>query len=179
MQDGLVEELIKTLAANKENQLFSLGYRHLCKCSDLAVATLILNDVAGNIGKSVILGRNNTPNLASAKDILDVLNSGLNTVFIDNIDLVYAFSADAKVAEALGKIKNVVFFGTESNDTVSQNTLFISGTSLEKWGDPNAKLGLYSLLATMRSVNGNEIMSAEDIILYQPRGLKAPLASLL
>ena len=176
----LVKELVARLKGQKGKSVALAGDTDTsASAGDLAVATLILNEVAGNIGKSVVLGLDNSSNLASAKDIVDVLNSGLNTVFIDNLDLVYAFSSDAKLGEALGKIKNVIFFGNESNETVSTKTLVLpSGTSLEKWGDSNVRAGLYSISqATMRPVNGNEIMSAEDIILSisGAKGLKAPV----
>lgn len=165
---NLVTELVKNLSSQKGKSVILAGDLDTsASAGELALATLVLNEVAGNIGHSVVFGMENRPNLASAKDVLDALNSGLNTVFIDDLDLVYSFSPDAKVSEALGKIKNVVLFSAEKNDSVSPNTLVIpTGTSLEKWGDSNSTTGLYSISqATMHPVNGNEIMSAEDIII--------------
>ena len=177
---NLVDELVKSLAANKGQSAILAGDTDTSgSAGDLAVATLVLNDVAGNTNTSVIF-ESNTPNLASSKEVLDSL-AGLNTVFIDDIDLAYAFSSDAKVADTLGKIKNVIIFANESNESVTANALVLpSGTSLEKWGDSNVKTGLYSISqATMLPTNGNKPMSAEDIILKiaAGKGLKAPVAA--
>jgi len=138
---------------------------------DLAVATLLLNEVAGNIGKSVTFDDYFTnQNRASAKDILDTLGN-VDTVFIDNLDLVYAFSDGAKVAEKLQN-KKVVLFTNEPNDMIAANTLVIPvGTSLEKWGDSTTKVGLFSIQqATMKPANGHTFQTAEDILLQVAKG---------
>jgi molybdopterin-containing oxidoreductase family iron-sulfur binding subunit len=166
--DTMVSSLLSDLNNKQLSIILPSGAETSHNSTELDTATLILNEVAGNVGKTITFGQDlNISNQGSAQQVLDLINSNLNTLFIDNLDLVYAFAGDAKVKEALAKVKNVILFSNEPNDSVAANTIVIPmGTSLEKWGDNEAIIGRHSLQQpVMNTVNGVSIMSAEDVIL--------------
>ena len=75
-------------------------------------------------------------------------------------------TSSPKSLARLSGVKNLIVFANEKNDGVTDNALVLPvGTSLEKWGDENI-IGLHSISqAAMKPVNGNVVMTAEDILL--------------
>ncbi len=149
---------------------------------NLAIATLLINEVAGNIGTSVVYGPHTEFEFsASSQDVLNAVQGAKGgTLFIDGVDLGYVFSEKSGMKQALASVQNLIVFSNEKNDGVVDNALVLPvGTSLEKWGDAEATVGIHSISqAAMKPVNGNVIMSAEDILLSVAanKGLKAAVA---
>lgn len=174
---GLVDKLVDALAAGASVVL--PGGTEVAQGTEVAVASLLINEVAGNIGNTVQFGaHHNTQNHATAQDVLSAIQNA-DTVFLDNVDVVFAFSTKADVANMLAS-KKVIMFTNEANDSITANTIVIpSGTSLETWGDAEARIGFYSLRqASMRPANNNEIMATEDVLLKvaQSKGLQVEVA---
>lgn len=179
---ALVDELVEALS--KQGSLALPGGVESMSgtnAGSLATATLLINEVAGNIGTSVLYGPHNKAEFAaSSKDVLDAVQKAKGgTLFVDGVDLGYVFSSKSGMKEALAGVQNLVIFTNESNDGVTDNALVLPvGTGLEKWSDSEGITGLHSISqAAMKPVNGNVIMSAEDILLSvaNSKGLKAAL----
>ena len=104
----------------------------------LLLQSFLINEVAGNVGKSVLFGaHSNVEFSASAKDVLDAVQKAKGgTLFVDGVDLGYLICRKIWHAEAFAGVKNLIVFANEKNDGVTDNALVLPvGTSLEKWGD--------------------------------------------
>lgn len=172
--DGLVEEL-----SQKSSAVLPGGIEASGNAGELSLAVLLLNEVAGNIGTSVHFGmKNSFEYMASSEDVLKAVDSAKGgTLFIDDLDLGYVFAESSDIKKMLSKVKNLVVFANEMNDGIPSNALVLpSGTGFEKWGDNESTMGLHTISqAAMKPVNGNVIMSAEDVLLKVAanKGLKA------
>ena len=62
------------------------------------------------------------------------------------VDLGYVFSEKSGMKQALAGVKNLIVFSNEKNDGIVDSALVLPlGTSLEKWGDSEATLGIHSI----------------------------------
>ena len=117
----------------------------------LALATLVLNHVCGNLGGSVSFanGRNLGPvsSFADVEALLaDCAAGKVKTLFIDGVDLPFALPASLNAADALAKVENLVLLGQGLGDTdTSKATVLPTGTWLESWGDAEAVVGKHGL----------------------------------
>ncbi|MCP4809792.1 MAG: 4Fe-4S dicluster domain-containing protein [Proteobacteria bacterium] len=117
----------------------------------LALATLVLNHVCGNLGGSVSManGRNLGPvsSFADVEALLaDCAAGKVKTLFVDELDLVFNLPEDVGAAAALAKVENLVLLGQGLGDTSSEGaTVLPTGTWLESWGDAEAVLGKHGL----------------------------------
>jgi Fe-S-cluster-containing dehydrogenase component/anaerobic selenocysteine-containing dehydrogenase len=175
-KSGVKQELFDELLGRLQNGGLSVvlpgGAATSHNSTELAVATLLLNEVAGNIGKSVVFGQEqNVQNHNSAAEVAHLITNGkLNTLFIEGVDIAHVFASNSKVKEALKNISNIIIFSDEANETAfvnQKNTIILPvGSSLEKWGDNEAIIGRNTIhQAVMVSPNNNVTMSVEDIIL--------------
>ncbi len=116
----------------------------------LAVATLLCNEVLGNIGRTVVF-RGSRPgqvnSYADAKALLDDCKAGkIGLLLVDGLDPVHGFPADADAAGALAAVDRVVQFANSGNDSTNDKTLILpTGSGLEQWTDANVERGLYVL----------------------------------
>jgi molybdopterin-containing oxidoreductase family iron-sulfur binding subunit len=177
-QRPLVDQLVEALAS-KSSVVLPGGLEASNNAGDLGVAVLLLNEVAGNIGTSVQFGlRNPFDHLSSSKDVLEAVRSAKGgTLFIDDLDLGYVFTESSEMSTLLSEVKHLIVFANELNDGITENALVLPiGTGFERWGDNETQVGLHTISqASMKPVNGNVVMSAEDIILKvsEAKGLKA------
>jgi molybdopterin-containing oxidoreductase family iron-sulfur binding subunit len=164
----LVEQLVMELS-QKSSVSLPGGIEASNNAGNLSVAVLLLNEVCGNIGTSVHFGlKNSFEYMSSSESVLKAVNAAKGgTLFIDDLDLGYVFAESSDIKKLLSEVKNLVVFANEMNDGIPTNALVLpSGTGFEKWGDNESTLGLYTISqAAMKPVNGNIIMSAEDILL--------------
>ena len=179
----LVDELVNALSSHTSVALpAGIEASNGTNVGATATAALLINEVAGNVGKSVLFGAHSNVEFASsAKEVLEAVQKAKGgTLFVDGVDLGYLFGDKSGMKSALAGVKNLIVFANETNDGVTDNALVLPvGTSLEKWGDSEALIGLHSISqAAMKPVNGNVIMSAEDILLQvaSNKGLKAAVA---
>ncbi len=178
---GAKTELVDMLveAMNGHSSVALPGGIEASNGDELAIATLLLNEVAGNLGTSVQYGAHSENEFsATAKQVLEAVQGAKGgTLFVDGLDLGYVFSSKSGMQQALAGVKNFVVFSNELNDGVTDGALVVPvGTGLEKWSDSESRIGLHSISqAAMKPVNDNVIMSAEDIILKVSanKGLKA------
>lgn len=119
--------------------------------TDLAIASLLVNVVAGNIGSTVHFG--GTPTTANAATYADVsalfaecAAGDVGVLFIDDLDLAHALPGDVDVAGALSKVGTLVAFTNEPTDTLSSAAIVLPpGTTLENWGANEAREGWFTL----------------------------------
>jgi len=181
---GRVVEMVDGMVAHRSVVL--PGGTSTLNPTAVAEATLILNKVAGNIGKSVVFG-DGTPNTAGLSTYADVTElladcaaGKVGVLMLDNLDVVYATPGDTAKA-ALAKVGTLVAFANEPSDSLNQNTLILPpGTTLERWGDNEAILGRHTLQQpAMKSLK--DTRSTEDVLLAAAKTLglaavKAPAA---
>ena len=136
---GLVNELLDALSAHTSVALpAGVEASNGSNAVQTATATLLINEVAGNIGKSVLFGaHSNVEFSASAKDVLDAVQKAKDgTLFVDGVDLGYLFNAKSGMKKHLASVKTLIVFANEMNDGITDNALVLPvGTSVEKWGD--------------------------------------------
>jgi Fe-S-cluster-containing dehydrogenase component/anaerobic selenocysteine-containing dehydrogenase len=149
--------------------------------TDLALATLVLNLVCGNVGKTVHLGSgtNLAPSsFAQVEALLQDCAAGkVKTLFVDDLDLVFGMPADQNVADALSKVATVVLLDNGLGDMPrGANTLTLPpGTWIESWGDAEAVVGQHGLRQPgMKPLH--DTMSVGDLLLAVAKkaGLKTP-----
>jgi molybdopterin-containing oxidoreductase family iron-sulfur binding subunit len=149
--------------------------------TDLAIATLLINEVAGNIGKTVVFGADvRTSKMGSYQDVVALIEDcragKVGVLFIDDVDPVYNLPSSLNVSEALAKVDQLIIFANEPTDTISTSALVLPpGTGLERWGDSEAILGRYTIQQPgMRPLK--DTRSSEDVVLAisQLLGMMAP-----
>ncbi|MBM4365300.1 MAG: 4Fe-4S dicluster domain-containing protein [Deltaproteobacteria bacterium] len=116
----------------------------------LAVATLLCNEVLGNVGRTVVF-RGSRPgqvnSYADAKALLDDCKAGkIGLLLVDGLDPAHGLPADADAAGALAAVDRVVQFANSGNDSTNDKTLILpSGSGLEQWTDASTEPGLHVL----------------------------------
>lgn len=151
--------------------------------TDLAVATLLLNEVAGNIGKTVVFGADvraaGRSSYADVVALLEECKAGkVGVLFLDDLDPVFNLPADVGAADALSKVDHLVIFANEPTDSVSAKALVLPpGTALERWGDGEDVKGRYTLQQpAMRPLKDTRPAEYVLLAVAQLNGLKAPEA---
>jgi Fe-S-cluster-containing dehydrogenase component/anaerobic selenocysteine-containing dehydrogenase len=174
-----VAEVVGWLAANPSVVLPG-GAHTAGSPTALAVATLLLNDVAGNIGTSVYFGQtSNVAGQASAQQVVDLftrLNEGkVGVLFLDGSDPAYNLPSDVKAFDALAKA-TVISFANEANDSLTPSAIVLpGGTTLESWGDAEARSGWHTLQqATMRPLKDSQQLGDTVLTLAKGLGLSTP-----
>lgn len=145
-----LEEVAGWLAAHPST-IVPGGPATSASATALATAVLVLNEVAGNVGKSLTFA--SAPNTGSfgswadAKALLDDCAAGkVDVLFVDGLDPVFTMPAEAGVADALSKVGLVVHFADEPNDSITSEALVLPpGSTLESWGDAEAHAGVHTL----------------------------------
>ena len=141
--------------------------------TNLAIATLLLNEVAGNIGRSVTFGQDaNVAHVGSHKDVAAAIAAAAGGVlFLDGADPAYTMPADAGLSGT-----QVVAFANEPSDSISGNAIVLPpGSTLETWGDAEATEGIHTLQqATMNPLHDTRGMGDVLLALSGELGLAAP-----
>jgi molybdopterin-containing oxidoreductase family iron-sulfur binding subunit len=117
----------------------------------LAVATLLVNQVCGNVGRTVTFGRGGTlgqvDRYADVKLLLDDARQGkVGVLFLDGANPVFNCAGDDGAKEALAAIDTIVQFADEADDSTTDKTILLpTGSSLESWGDHAVHAGVHVL----------------------------------
>ena len=140
----------------------------------LAVATLVLNEVAGAVGKTVRFdGGRAGDSFHAYADVTSLLADcaagKVGVLFLDGIDPIYLLPAGAGASDALAKVGQVVAFANESNDSLVSGALALPpGSSVEAWGDSSLWDGVYTLQQpAMRPLH--DTRGIGDVLLASPR----------
>ncbi len=149
--------------------------------TDLAVVTYLLNDICGNIGRSVVFGKEQSygpvSSYADARALLEDARAGkIGVLFIDGANPVYNFPTSDNAAQALDAVDFLVQFANESDDSTRAKSLLLPpGSSLEHWGDASVTTGVNTLqqpamtpLKSSRSVGDTLLALAKAMALPEP-----------
>jgi molybdopterin-containing oxidoreductase family iron-sulfur binding subunit len=152
--------------------------------TDLALATLVLNHVCGNIGHSVRLdGGRNLGAVGTGADVkallADCAAGNIKTLFVDDLDLHFNLPADAGVTEALSKVTNLVVLSAHLPQGLPTGAIHLPVSSaLESWGDGEPVHGTHHVqqpgMATLHDTRslGNIVLA-----IAKAAGLKTPAAT--
>jgi len=140
---------------------------------DVATATLILNEVAGNIGGTVTFGQDaNLSGIGYYSDVEALLADAANVgvLFLDDLDVVYATAGNA-AKEALQSVGQVVAFQNEPSESLTPASIVLPpGTTLENWGDNESTQGRHTLQQpAMKGIK--DVRSTGDVLLSLAKSL--------
>ncbi len=154
------------------------------QATDLAAVTFLLNDICGNIGRSVVFGKEQSygtvSSYADARALLEDARAGrIGVLFVDGVNPVYNFPEADKAGEALDAVDMLVQFANEKDDSTRAKTLLLPpGSSLETWGDANVTTGVYTLQQPAMTPQHNTLTVGDVVLrLAKAMGLAAPVAA--
>ena len=135
---GIPEDKLKALAtsiATKPSVVYPGGVTtYGTDGTDLALAVLVLNQVAGNVGNSVIPEGNPLGPIHSYTDAMAAIE-GAGVLFIDGLDPVFSSPSGAAEA-AIAAAKLVVVFANSMPEGMPEGAILLPpGSELENWGD--------------------------------------------
>lgn len=142
----------------------------------LAVATLLCNEVLGNVGQSVRFGLELKPgqvnSYAEVKALLDDARAGkIGVLFLDGANPVYSLPAADGAAEALDAVDLLVQLADETDDSTRPKTLLLpTGSGLETWGDGEFVAGVH-VLQQPGMLPLKDTRSAGDVLLALAKSL--------
>jgi Fe-S-cluster-containing dehydrogenase component/anaerobic selenocysteine-containing dehydrogenase len=152
--------------------------------TDLAIATLLLNEVAGNIGHSVHFGgTQNVTNASSYSDVVALLAAckagEVGVLFMDDLDPVHALPPGAGAAEALAAVGKLVAFANEPSDSLAASAIVLPpGSTLETWGANEAQHGWYTLQQPgMKPLHDTRAVGDSLLAIAKAAGLKSPVTA--
>jgi Fe-S-cluster-containing dehydrogenase component/anaerobic selenocysteine-containing dehydrogenase len=139
----------------------------------VATASLILNEVAGNIGETVTFGQDaNLDGIGFYSDVESLLADAENigVLFLDELDVVYTTPGSA-AKDALAKVGQIIAFQNEPSESLNAAAIVLPpGTTLENWGDNESIQGRHTLQQpAMKSIK--DTRGTGDVLL----GLSATL----
>ena len=112
--------------------------------TDLALAVLVLNHVAGNVGSSVLPNGNPVGPAHSFTEAMDAI-AAANVLFIDGLDPVFS-SPNGIAAEAIKAAKLVVVMANSMPEGMPETAILLPpGSELENWGDQYLGSGFLGL----------------------------------
>lgn len=120
--------------------------------TSLAIATFLINEFAGNVGRSMVFGRELQPgpvnSYTDVKALLEDARAGrVGVLFVDGVNPVYNLPLGDKVAEALDAVGTLVHFASGPNDSLRPASIVLpTGSGLEDWGDAELIAGVHSMI---------------------------------
>ncbi len=181
IEKSKLEDLAKLLAAAPATVVLPGGEATSAAPTDLAIASLLLNEVLGNVGKSVRFGPEwNVEGQASFAQVAtllqDVRAGKVGVLLVDGLDPVHALPLDAGAKEALGVPELVVAFANEPTDSLTDRTLVLPpGTTLENWTDNEAIVGRYTI-GQPAMLSMKDTRAIGDVLLAVAKTALAPAA---
>ncbi len=137
----------------------------------MQTALLLVNYLAGNIGKTVLFGTDTSyrhHNLeALSRSIQDMEAGKISMVIFDNVNPVYALPPDSGFRQALKKVPYLVSLSTVADETTEFVNLHLPVSHpLESWGDAKPRKGVYSLQQpVMSNIPGYQTIQRGDLLL--------------
>lgn len=153
VEKGLLAQVAKDLWANKGQSLVLAGgiTTKTAQSLDLQVAVNFLNSLLENEGKTV--DGTSVPQVSSKgsyqamRDLIQEMNEGkVSTLIIHKTNPAYFLPKSAGFAEALKKVKTVIYAGTHLDETGKlAHYIAPDHHHLENWGDSEVQKGVYAI----------------------------------
>ncbi len=117
----------------------------------IEMAVLLLNYIAGNIGKTVRFGPDSalsgTSSYADMLDLVEAMRSGeVSLLFIYDSNPAFTLPASSGFAEAMGNVKTIAFSSFMDETTERADLVLPVHTPLESWGDYSPEVGVHGLM---------------------------------
>ena len=111
--------------------------------TDLALATLVLNGVCGNIDQTVHIGATSLGQVDSYQAVASVLDSATNgdvsVLFVDGLDPSFNLPSGAGFSTAAANAGLVVVLGNSMPEGMPANAILLpTGSAIESWGDSSS-----------------------------------------
>ncbi len=168
VNEGIFANLVKALVDAKGRSIVIADGR--CPLSfEVQLATLVLNSMLKNIGSTIDLSGERVSGFDAAESYSDLLKDAeggkVETLIIAGANPGYQ-QLSGEFDKALSKIKNLVFIGSELDETAGKAQVVLAESMfLECWSDSSVRRGVFSIqqpviqpLFTTRSLG--EILSA-------------------
>ena len=154
-KSGLSNDQVSKLVADllkADNSLVLAGGASTSKYSTSIIAlALLINDILGNVGQTVLVSKNDSQNKVLTPELLgslvNELNSGnvANVVFID-VNPLYSLPVSSGFLKALSKAKFTAAFSKSFDETTNTvNVVLPLSTSFESWSDSEPMDGVFAL----------------------------------
>lgn len=133
-QDAWMNACVDDLLAHKGESLILVG-EHFSK--EVQQIALLANRMLEAVGKAVEFVKTKAPAYADIRELALKMGEGsVKTLFILGGNPVYNASADLAWKKLQSGVDNVIYFGTDQNETAAAAGLHIAATHyLESWGD--------------------------------------------
>ncbi len=151
VESALLKKLAETLRSARQSLVVAGGAATSGESGELcAVLANILNAALGNIGKTVLISKSNTPSGYSyqrvRKLISDMKESKVQTLIVSGVNPAFALSDKSGFREGLAKVSSVITISTQLDETASLGQVVIPlSTSLESWMDAEPVPGVYNI----------------------------------
>lgn len=114
------------------------------------LAVLILNDVAGNVGQTVRIGRGQAARSAPYADMVDAIgqmaNGQVGVALVHGANPAYALPQGSGFADAFAQVPFKVSFASAMDETAAMADLIMPDRHfLESWGDWSPRAGVVTL----------------------------------
>jgi anaerobic selenocysteine-containing dehydrogenase/Fe-S-cluster-containing dehydrogenase component len=180
-----IEELAQSFAAADSPVALGLGVAAQGANATAAnLAILVLNAVAGSVGSTVHLAREDRASASASfreleEAIAEMAGGQFQAVVFHHTNPVYSLPAGARLAEAMAQVGFTVAVTPQMDETAALCDLVLPDRhALESWGDANPRPGLWALRQpVMRPVPHFDSRAAGDVYLDLARALDQDLGA--
>ena len=180
---GLTTEQIQTLA-EEFHQAGSLAiaggtWNSTEQATATQVAVLVLNAVAGNLGKTLRFYETEQPSEDTSHSRILQLISDLNAgkvklLIVDDVNPVHGLPPGLGFAEAMKKTKVVALSAGRNETNQLANLVLPALTAYESWGDALPRPGVFSIQQpVMAPVNAFDARARENVLLDVAKQINA------
>ncbi|WP_223252680.1 TAT-variant-translocated molybdopterin oxidoreductase [Owenweeksia hongkongensis] len=119
--------------------------------ADIEAMTIAINNLLGNGGNTVDYSKRTYfrkgDDKAMNQLIADMNSGNVGTVIIDNLNVAYVLSGNAKLASGMEKVATKVYISEKMDETAKLcNIVAAKHNNLESWGDAMPADGMYSIM---------------------------------
>ncbi len=119
--------------------------------ADVEAITIAINDALQNDGTTLSYAKSSNLRQGNDNDmnqlIADMNAGSVGVLLIDNLNVAYTHSGNAKLASGIAKVETSVYFTESLDETAAMcNVLCAKNNYLESWGDAMPAVGEFSIM---------------------------------
>lgn len=148
---SLFTQLVKSLVSAKNSLVVAGGAGTSAEAKEAALLALLLNEVLGNVGTSVLLSKESeTTTFATpakiASLVADLKDEKVGTIVFLDTNPCFSLPVSSEFSKAIVKASTVVSISTSLDETAKLSTIVLPlSTSFESWGDSEPLPGIFAL----------------------------------